>query len=807
MSAWPNWRAGWRDVRLAPRIVGISVALLLLVQAVVFVFVRAGIETQAQAEIAKELATGERVWRRLLEQNAARLQQGAQLLASDYGFRTAVASGDRETAQSALENHGERIGSVLSAFFDARGTLVAHSPFPAWSLAPAQATATLQAVAQGLADPARTSALAFLGRTPYQFVLVPVRAPLVIGWVLMSFPIDQALADDLYRLFAVHVAVVGEVPGQPPAVIVGAGAAQPAHRQAALAALPPGQSALALDGERYLARAFRLESLNGSVGTVLLRSVDEVMAPFVRLQWLLGGITVLGVLLFALVNWGAMRRVTQPLRALTRAARALEQGEADVALAGTDRNDEVGRLARGFEAMRGSLARQQAEIRRMAFEDRLTELPNRARFRLALQQALDGRDAARPLAVLTLNLDRFKHINHVLGYAFGDAVLRAAAARLRETVDLPGGMLARLGGDEFCVLVPDADAAQALALAERLAAAFQAPLVLDEQTVDLSVGMGVAVWPGDGADADTLLGHAEIAMRAAKARAVGLLRYDAALDVASAQTLSLLGDLRQAIDRHELRLYLQPKIEVASGAVVAAEALVRWRHPQRGLVPPMQFIPFAEQTGFVRVLTRWMLEETARQWPVLQAACPRLRVAVNLSTRDLMDPDLAGWLDAWRRGHGIDPAAIGLEITESAIMDDPQRAEATLNRLADLGFRLAIDDFGTGYSSLAYLKRLPVQELKIDRSFVAGMERDADDATIVRSTIDLAHNLGLSVVAEGVENAAILTALRALGCDEAQGYHIARPMPVADWDAWCRARASGSPGAPGAPAASGTVPA
>ncbi|MDT7928622.1 putative bifunctional diguanylate cyclase/phosphodiesterase, partial [Tepidimonas sp.] len=578
---------------------------------------------------------------------------------------------------------------------------------------------------------------------------------------------------------------------------VATGPARAPSAGAAIAALSPGVSPVTLDRERYLARAFGLESLDGGVTTVLLRSVDDAVTPYQQLERFLGGIAILGVVLFALVNWLAMRRVTRPLRALTRAARAFERGDASVDLIGTERSDEVGALARGFETMRSSLARQQADIQRLAFEDPLTGLPNRARLRLALLQVLDGRSPSHPLTVLTLNLDRFKHINHVLGYAFGDTVLRAAAQRLRDVIDAPGALLARVGGDEFCVLVPGADADAAMALAERLAAAFQAPLVLDEQTVDLSAGMGVAVWPDDGADADTLLGRAEIAMRAAKARAEHCLRYDAALDAGSAQTLSLLSDLRQAVDRHELRLYLQPKIDVRTGAVVAAEALVRWHHPRRGLVPPMQFIPFAEQTGFVRALTRWMVEETARQWPGLQAASPGLRVAINLSTRDLMAPDLVEWLEAWQRRHGIDPAAVGLEITESAIMDDPQRAEATLNRLAAMGFRLSIDDFGTGYSSLAYLKRLPVQELKIDRSFVMGMERAADDAVIVRSTIDLAHNLGLSVVAEGVENAAILVALRDLGCDEAQGYHIARPMPVDDWAAWCRTwRSTGSPAAP-----------
>ena len=273
-------------------------------------------------------------------------------------------------------------------------------------------------------------------------------------------------------------------------------------------------------------------------------------------------------------------------------------------------------------------------------------------------------------------------------------------------------------------------------------------------------------------------------MYAAKRQLSGALQYDAAFDSSSAQTLSLLTELRHAVEHPELRLYLQPKVPLHGQPGLAAEALVRWQHPQRGLVPPMQFIPFAEQTGFVRHLTLWMFEEVARLLadPLTQGL--PLRVSVNLSTRDLLDPELSQRLADILARHGVAARAFCLEITESAIMDDPQRAEAMLNRLSEQGFKLSIDDFGTGYSSLAYLKRLPVDELKIDKSFVMGMETGEDDAMIVRSTIDLAHNLGLTVAAEGVETAAIQDRLRALHCDEAQGYHIARPLPVDDFLAW-----------------------
>jgi diguanylate cyclase (GGDEF)-like protein len=390
-----------------------------------------------------------------------------------------------------------------------------------------------------------------------------------------------------------------------------------------------------------------------------------------------------------------------------------------------------------------------------------------------------------PVSVITLNLDRFKHVNDVLGYAFGDELLCAVADRLQGQVKRERDTVARLGGDVFALMLYRTDAEGAQQLAQRIARTFEEALTLSGQTVDVSASMGVASWPADADAADLLLSRSEIAMHAAKAKTAGALLYEPALDSSSAQNLSLLTDLRHALEHGELRLYLQPKIAVATGRVVAAEALVRWQHPTRGLVPPMQFIPFAEQTGFVRQLTLWMFEEAARHWQGLQGPGQATRIAVNLSTRDLLDNAFPERLAAVLQRHQVPTSGFCLEITESAIMDDPLRAEATLNRLAAQGFKLSIDDFGTGYSSLAYLKRLPVNELKIDKSFVMGMASDTNDEKIVRSTIDLAHNLGLSVVAEGVEDAAILTRLAHLQCDEAQGYHMSKPVPLTDFVASC----------------------
>ena len=771
-----NWlRVGrWR---LSSRIVALSLLLLLTVQVAGLALIRATIEGNARSRLAVELALGERVWTRLLEQRATKLGQGAALLAADYGFRSAVSSDDRDTIGSALENHGARIEARVAALLDTQLQLRAQSLGAQPELA-AQLLPQLAVLAPRLAQ--QGSAVAAVAGKAYQFVMVPMKAPLLIGWVVMGFELDRRVVDELHAVAGLHATLAtgtgGLLHSSLPAAL------QPE----AVAAWDGAASELLLAGAPYLLRQVEVSHDGGT--RVVLRlsgSVADAVAPFQALQLMLASITAFGLVLFGLGSVWTARRVTRPLGALVQASERLGRGDVETPLDDTGREDEFGDLAKAFEHMRLNIGRQQREIRQLAYWDRLTGLPNRLQFRDAVVAATAQ---GQPLAVVMLDLDRFKHVNDVLGYAFGDRLLQGVAERLQQALR-PGDVVARLGGDEFALLLPQADAALAQAVAARVAQAFEAPLALDDQRVDLSAGLGIACWPAHASDADALLSRAEVAMYAAKRRTAGAQLYDASLDNGSAQTLSLLSELRHAVDNQELRLYMQPKVALASGQLCGAEALVRWQHPQRGLVPPMEFIPFAEQTGYVRQLTLWVFEEAARQWPAL-AALGVQRLSINLSTRDLMDGELPDKLEAILMRQHARAESFCLEITESAIMDDPQRAEATLNRLAQRGYKLSIDDFGTGYSSLAYLRRLPVQELKIDKSFVMAMEREEGDAKIVRSTIDLAHNLGLSVVAEGVENAAILQRLAELGCDEAQGYHLGKPVPLAALQTWAAQRAT-----------------
>ena len=422
------------------------------------------------------------------------------------------------------------------------------------------------------------------------------------------------------------------------------------------------------------------------------------------------------------------------------------------------------------------LRHQLQEIEHQALHDSLTGLPNRALFRDRVEQALlAAKRTRRGVAVMLIDLDRFKEINDTLGHQNGDVLLQDLGARLRSVLR-DSDTVARLGGDEFGIVLPKAAGARVAQTAHRVSAALDKPFELGGLSLRVGASIGVSLFPKDGDDVDSLLKHADVAMYVAKEAQSGYELYDAERDSNDASRLSLAGQLRDAIDEGELLLHFQPKAELRSGAIESVEALVRWQHPERGLLTAAEFVPLAGQTGLIRPLTAHVLEEALRHCRAWEEDGVELRVAVNLDMRDLLDlrfPEhVAELLGKWK----LAPERLELEITEGTIMADPIRIRQVATRLSDMGVRLAIDDFGRGYSSLGYLKNLPIDELKIDKSFVMRMRKDKSDATIVRSTIELGRNLGLRVGAEGVETREDWEELKTLGCDVAQGFYLARPV-------------------------------
>jgi diguanylate cyclase (GGDEF)-like protein/PAS domain S-box-containing protein len=448
--------------------------------------------------------------------------------------------------------------------------------------------------------------------------------------------------------------------------------------------------------------------------------------------------------------------------------------------------DGKARFLRGFVLDVTEQRIAEESLRRLRLYDQLTGLPNRMMLLNRLGRALvDSARTTRPLSLLILALDRFKDISHTLGHHNGDMIVRDLAARLGDALG-DADRVARLRGDEFGVLLPDADSAFARQVGERILASLEAPFMVQRLPIEVSASIGIAVAPDHATEAEGLLRRADTAVQAARNLGGGAsVVYSAEHDPHDPTRLALLGELRRALEGNELQVHYQPKVDLKTHSVVGAEALLRWPHFRRGYVSPAEFVPLAEATGLIRQLTRWVLDRAtgeARSW---ERAGRQLPVSINISARSLHDDRIVDEVEEALMTHDLRADRLQIEITESAVMHDEARAAEVLASLAGRGVSVSIDDFGTGYTRLGLLQRLPVHELKIDKSFVLGMTGErGEDTAIVRSTADLAHNLGLTAVAEGVENQWTLDLLSSFGCDQAQGFHIAKPMPSANFVDW-----------------------
>lgn len=501
-----------------------------------------------------------------------------------------------------------------------------------------------------------------------------------------------------------------------------------------------------------------------------------LMVPLVGRQHFLGGISCLN-------KTGGGEFSEHDLRLLE-----LFAGQAAIAIENAMAMESVEQAKRTAEAAQAELKRVNArlsavnqELEFLSLYDNLTGLPNRSLFRDRIRKEIDQPGVAT-LALLIVDIDRFLEINDTLGHEAGDELLRVAAERFSAALD-PGDTISRMSGDEFAVLLRGADADAAMQAAQRLLAALDATVVLAGQEVLVTASVGIALFPQHGQDLATLFKHADAAMLAAKREKCGVHFFDEQRDAGSPGRYALVRDLRAALDDEEFALFYQPKVDLVTHTVTGVEALARWRRQNGAFVPPDMFISALEQTGLIQRFTWWALDTVMRQRIAWLARGYDLRIAVNVPVSVIMDAHFIADLDTLMERHAL-RGGITIEITENAFFGDYDQLKAVLSNLRDFGIECSIDDFGTGYSSLARLRQLPVAELKIDRSFVMEMLRNKDDAVIVKSTIDLAQNLGLKVVAEGVENAQTLQQLYHLRCDSVQGYHIARALPVAELESF-----------------------
>ncbi|WP_440224303.1 putative bifunctional diguanylate cyclase/phosphodiesterase [Dokdonella sp. MW10] len=722
-----------------------------------------------------------------LEDASARVADTVHVLSLDFALRTAIAQRDRDTVLSALRNHGRRVGAARMMLLDVDGGVVADTgdaPLPA------DAALSPELIDRAMERPASTVS-AWDGRA-YWTVVVPVFAPALTGLIAASIPIDDALLARMQRQSALPQAIeLAARDGDGRWQVVAGGqrrAGLVAHAQDWIAADAPEPHLVDLDGNEYLALAAMLGDATAPrpVAVLMGYSVDDALAPYRAVAPAWASLLVLGVLVGLAGALLFARGVSRPLDRLVARARGIAAGDYTVPPARREPR-EVAELAAAFTGMGQAIAEREEHIRHQADHDATTSLPNRASFEAEVARHL-AHDAAGGGALLMIALARLPEIVKTMGHGLGDRVMREAARRL--ATPAASASLARVTDGAFALWLPGGDRDAAIALAFRVLDALGAPHVEADLAVDLAPAAGIALAPFHGREASTLLQRAEVALIATLGSDDPVAVYDPATDPHRPDRLSLMADLREAIDHDHLHLQFQPKLGLAHGTIGDVECLVRWRHPRLGALAPDAFIALAEETGNMRRLTRWVLAAAIAQARAWMLRGLDLRVAVNLSARDLDDADLPRRVGELLTVHALAPSRLVLEVTESAVMRHPDAALPVLQRLAGMGIELAIDDFGVGQASFAYLRRLPVRELKIDKVFVLTLATREDDQAIVDAIVALGHRLGHRVTAEGVEDAATLAHLARIGCDHAQGFHIARPLDAADLERFLASRAA-----------------
>ncbi|MEO7432712.1 MAG: EAL domain-containing protein [Dokdonella sp.] len=769
------------------RLALLFVATLIVIQLVTGVLMYEVARRGVIAEGERQLAAGADSVARQLDDMSTRVADNVHVLALDYALRTAIAQRDEGTVLSALRNHGRRIGADRMMLIGLDGLIrsdtsdtsdVGHA-FPYEDL-----------VEASLDHPA--AAVVALGSKAYWMIVVPVYAPSPIALIAAAIPVDDALLKHLQHLSALPnmlELITRNAAGHWSDIALG-GERAVAPQVTSHGDLPMEPTVVTVNGYEYVALAKRLRESQRSapVAVLLSYSLDDALQPYrsVTLAWgillalgLAGGLV--GAMLIA-------RSVARPIEILAETARRIESGDYTPAPRMRERG-EVGQLAAAFANMTHAIAEREEQIRHQARHDAVTTLPNRQAAEETIGRSLDESPQATGV-LLMIGLARLPEIIQTLGHTIGDRVMRDAGARLRALAD--GASVARATDTQFSLWLIGAGIEEALILARRALDALVTPYREADISLDTAPAVGIALSPVHGRDAGALLRRAEVALIAATGAEHPIVVYNPTTDPHRPERLSLMGDLRKAVGADELLLSYQPKLHLASGVIDSVEALLRWRHPVRGLLPPDLFIGLAERTGNIREVSRWVIDRSIAQAADWTRRGHPLRVAINLSARDLDDDRLPDLIADRLAAHAVQPACVLLELTESAVMNDPETAIRVFGRLADQGVDLAIDDFGIGQSSFAYLRRLPVREIKIDRLFTQSLALDSSDRELVRSMVELGHRLGYRVTAEGVETVEALEYLRTIGCDHVQGYHIAKAMAPDAVEAMLQRMAAGT---------------
>ena len=762
--------------------ISLFLALLLsLVIGAVYFAVKTVTITVASDQAQEQLKTGTQVFERFMDLRWRRIQYGLNWLTNDSDFREATIDGSPARIEHALQEFESSLRGSELFVLDLDGNIITST---LQGLPPGQAFPYAKALRLARRD-AQTMVVGALAGRPYMLVQGVVLAPLPVVRVISGMPMDELFARELSSLSNLEVSFMAVKQGENGMLST----TQPDFMSASIIKFVHENSPGSMihfnefHGRRFLGQLLQLASSgdpdSGQIMALLQSPLDQSMQAFKSLDRKFIWISVAALLASLLGALWLARAVSRPVSLLAEAAQRIGRGNYDKPVE-LKRKDELGFLARAIHAMQNGIAVREQQLAHNALHDRLTGLPNRA---LAMERLGSAISARRSVVLICLGIENYRVISESLGTEGLELIMRESARVMLDTL-CERDTAARITGSEFLLLLESTQVDVGVAMADQLYASLSRPLGIDGHEVLLEICMGIAAYPLDGQSVEELISRAAIARRDAAALPGYLQVYQQDRDLAHQRQIQLIRDLRNAASEGQLLLHYQPKLDIRSGQVHQAEALLRWLHPQLGLVSPAEFIPLAERTGSMLLLTEWVIEQGIRQLAEWNRKGLRLQLSLNISAVDLYGENLLVTVEALLKRYQLSAEQLIFEITESAVMRNPEHSLKVLEGLRECGISLSVDDFGTGYSSLAHLKRLPVQELKIDQSFIRNLDETSEDAVIVRSTIEMSHNLGLKVVAEGVEHQHTLDLLERWHCDTAQGYLISRPMDAVTFEAW-----------------------
>lgn len=752
-------------------LIGLVVTLEVISYATTRLVIHQAVTKNAQAE----LISGGELFSRLMQKNLEQLALSVKVLTEDFGFKDAVASNDEKTIRSALINHAARVKADLGVLIDTGGQIIVSDE---------QSALLIQEEFKQLKNRAEQRGQAYdtviLGDKAYQFVMFSVKAPMIIGIAGMGFEIKKDFSDELKRLTDLDVSFVSYQ--QQPKYITGT--LEQAQRMELLNQLSrQPRMGEVFEYDNGMSLIVPVIGKQEALVAVLQVPLSKALAPFARLNIQLFLLALVFSIFAAIVASFLARSVTHPVTLLGNIAQRIAKGLYNTPIA-IKSNDELGDLANAFIQMQAAIGEREQQVIYQSEHDPLTGLPNRLRVFPELQAAIARLNQDAQLYLMIIDIKDFTQVNDELSQEIGDALLKEVGKRL---VDVAGqDKVLRLGSDEFLILFSCPDADEALLVAGNIHNSFKQPITLSGIQINIDVNMGIAVYPQDADSAESLLRRANLALNHGRSTGVDTCYYQHGWDEKHLRRLHIFREFEVSLAAGHLSVYYQPKVNLKDPRSLGAEALIRWQHPELGFITPDEFIGLIESSGQITLLTRWVIKTALLQLKHLLADNLDIRLSVNLSAVDLLEDDLPDYIIYLLNTYHIPAEKLCLEVTESAVMREADKSLDNLYRLQAVGMILSIDDFGTGYSSLSQLKKLPVSELKIDKSFILNLDTNADDQLIVRSTIDLGHTLGLSVTAEGVESAAIRELLQTYGCDTAQGYLYSKPLPANSFSAWIR---------------------